>query len=223
MGLVAVLVIAGQLSRQAIPSTGEKLSPAPPGVVIDAGHGGYDGGAERGGVIEKDVNLAISQQLRELLLAAGCRVAMTRYGDYSLVEEQEISNPKKREDMARRLAVIEKHAPDIIIVIHCNAMTSSLWSGGQTFYQEGFDQGKLIAEDIQHYLCQFTDTTRQAKPINAYLLRESSIPGSLVEAGFISNPGERALLTQPGHQRRVAAAVWLGIERYLGYPRDEGN
>lgn len=221
-GLLVVLIIAGHYSSQAITSTREAVTYSPPGVVIDAGHGGYDGGAEWGGVMEKHVNLDISRQLREILLASGYRVAMTRYGDYSLIEEP-VSNPKKREDMARRLAVIEKFAPDLVILIHCNAISSSLWSGAQTFYQEDFDQGKLLAEDIQHYLVKFTDTHREAKPLNLYLLRESSITGSLVEAGFISNSREREQLTQTAYQRKIALATWLGIGRYRYLPRSDNQ
>jgi len=195
MGLVVVIVLAMYLREPAQPAA--------------------DGGAQWGGAVEKDVNLAITLQLREILLATGYRVALTRYGDYSLIEEEEASNPKKREDMARRLAVIEKHQPDIVILIHCNAIRSTQWSGAQTFYQEGFDQGKLLAEDIQHYLREFTATTRQARPLDLYLLRESSIVGSLVEAGFLSNPAERDLLLQRGYQRILATATWLGISKYL--------
>lgn len=219
-GLFIVLAIAFHFSQQAVPLSAEAAVIRPPGVVIDAGHGGYDGGAEWGGVMEKDVNLEISLQLREVLLATGHKVAMTRYGDYSLVEQEPVSNPKKREDMARRLAVIEKNCPDYIILIHCNAISSSLWSGAQTFYQEDFDQGKLLAEDIQFYLGEITGTHRQAKPLNLYLLRESTIIGSLVETGFLSNPRERELLTQIPYQRKIALATWLGISRYRCYPRD---
>jgi len=219
IGLVIVVTIATYLSGQIIPLTGEVVIYKAPGVVIDAGHGGYDGGAQWGGVIEKDVNLAISMQLREILLATGYRVALTRYGDYSLIEHGEVSNPKKREDMARRLAVVEKNNPDIIILIHCNAISSSRWSGAQTFYQQDFDQGKLLADDIQHYLQEFTGTNRQSSALDLYLLRESNVIGSLVEAGFISNPTERELLQQTSYQRRIAAATWLGIGRYIHFPQ----
>lgn len=221
VGLFIVLAIAFHFSRQAVPLSAEAVVLHPPSVVIDAGHGGYDGGAEWGGIMEKDVNLDISLQLREILLVTGHKVAMTRYGDYSLIEQEPVSNPKKREDMARRLAVIEKNSPDYIILIHCNAISSPLWSGAQTFYQEDFDQGKLLAEDIQFYLGEITGTHRQAKPLNLYLLRESTIIGSLVEAGFLSNSGERELLTQISYQRRIALATWLGISRYRYYPRNE--
>src|SRR5690554_4494539 len=218
VGLFLVVVAASHLSRRTPPVSGDVVTYAAPGVVIDAGHGGYDGGAQWGGVMEKDINLELTHQLREVLLAAGYRVALTRYGDYSLIEQYETSNPKKREDMARRLAVIEDNAPDLVILIHCNAINSSLWSGGQTFYQEGFDQGKLLAEDIQDYLGEFTDTQRQSSALDLYLLRESEIIGSLVEAGFLSNPQERNLLQQTVYQRRIASATWLGLDKYRMYP-----
>lgn len=214
-GLVLILAIAAYLGDKTVPSSGDGLVFNAPGVVIDAGHGGYDGGAQWGGVIEKDINLAITLQLREILLATGHRVALTRYGDYSLIEQDQVSNPKKREDMARRLAVIESHGPDAIIVIHCNAINSPIWSGAQTFYQEGYDRGKLLAEDIQRYLVEFTETNRKASSLDMYLLRESSMVGSLVEAGFVSNARERELLQQTGYQRRIATAIWLGLARYF--------
>jgi len=78
-GLIVVLFIASLLSGQVLPQTVEPAVYVAPGVVIDAGHGGYDGGAEWGGVIEKDINLAISMQLREILLAAGYRVGLKRF------------------------------------------------------------------------------------------------------------------------------------------------
>ncbi|MGI6365929.1 MAG: N-acetylmuramoyl-L-alanine amidase [Bacillota bacterium] len=214
-GLVLVLIFAAYLGGQTIPLSGDVQALDAPGVVIDAGHGGYDGGAQWGGVIEKDINLAITLQLREILLATGHRVALTRYGDYSLIEQDQVSNPKKREDMARRLAIIEKCQPDVVIVIHCNAINSPIWSGAQTFYQEGYDRGKLLAEDIQKYLVEFTETNRKASSLDMYLLRESSMVGSLVEAGFVSNARERALLQQEGYQRRIATAIWLGLSHYL--------
>ena len=216
-GLIITLAIAAFLAGQTEPALGSPISAAP-GVVVDPGHGGYDGGAEWGGVEEKDLNLAISKQLREILLATGYRVALTRHGDYSLIEGDEVSGPKKREDMARRLAIIDQQQPDVVILVHCNAITSSRWSGAQSFYQQDFDQGQLLAQDIQYYLGQFTDTQREAKPSDLYLLRESEIIGSLVEAGFISNPQERQLLQQVEYQRKIGVAVWLGVARYTHYP-----
>ncbi|HBS93164.1 MAG TPA: N-acetylmuramoyl-L-alanine amidase CwlD [Firmicutes bacterium] len=219
LGLVLVLAIAATFGKQTMPLTGSTMAVLAPGVVIDAGHGGYDGGAEWGDVIEKNINLSISLHLREILLAAGYRVALTRYGDYSLIE-QETSNPKKREDMARRLAVIEQNAPDFFIVIHCNAMASTRWSGAQTFCQHESEQGQELAKDVQHYLREITATTRFASSLDHYLLRESNITGCLVEAGFLSNSVERELLQQDSHQRRIAAATWLGLEKYS---RDKGE
>lgn len=213
-GLVLVIIIAAKLGDEVVDLSGNVVVFTAPGVVIDAGHGGYDGGAQWGGVNEKDVNLAIALQLREIFLATGHRVGMTRYGDYSLVEQEQVANPKKREDMARRLSIIEKNYPDVVIVVHCNAINSSKWFGAQTFYQEGYDRGKLLAEDIQKYLCEFTDTSRKASSLDMYLLRESSMAGALVEAGFVSNPTERELLQKTEYQRVIAIAIWLGADRY---------
>lgn len=222
LGLMLVLAIVANISKRTMPLTGETAAVLAPGVVIDAGHGGYDGGAVCGDVIEKNINLDIALHLRELLLAAGYRVAMTRYGDYSLIEE---AQTKKREDMVRRLAIIKQNAPDLFISIHCNAMASTRWSGGQAFCQHDSEQGLELAKDIQHYLCEFTATTRFAGSLNHYLLRESNITGCLVEAGFLSNSAERELLQQTSYQRRIAAATLLGMGKYRHdqYENSQGN
>jgi N-acetylmuramoyl-L-alanine amidase len=222
LGLALVIAFAAALGKQSVPLTGGTATVMVPGVVIDAGHGGYDGGAEWEGVIEKDINLAISLQLREILLAAGYRVGMTRYGDYSLVEQ---TQTKKRQDMARRLAIIEQNAPDIIILIHCNAMASTRWWGAQAFCQHESEQGLELARNVQHYLREFTATTRLASSLNHYLLREGKITGCLVEAGFLSNSADRELLKQDSYQRRIAAATWLGMERFRQSKQEntEGN
>lgn len=211
LGLVVVLAIALRISPREAPSAGMLRTLVVPGIVIDPGHGGYDGGAVWEGVVEKDINLDISLHLREVLLASGYRVALTRYGDYSLVE---LAQAKKREDMVRRLAIIEQFSPDYFICIHCNAMSSTRWRGGQTFFQHESEQGLELAQDVQHYLREFTDTTRLANSLDHFLLRESHSIGCLVEAGFLSNTADRELLQQRGYQRRVAVATWLGIEKY---------
>lgn len=210
IGLVAVFMIAALLNKP-LPMVSTDFTVSVPGIVIDPGHGGYDGGAVWGGVIEKNVNLDISLHLRELLLATGYRVAMTRYGDYSLVE---LAQTKKREDMLRRLAIIEQFTPDLFICIHCNAINSTRWSGGQVFCQHEAEQGLELAKDVQFYLCQFTGTTREASSLDHFLLRESSRLGCLVETGFLSNREERELLQQEKYQRRLATAIWLGLSKY---------
>ncbi|MTI94191.1 MAG: N-acetylmuramoyl-L-alanine amidase CwlD [Firmicutes bacterium] len=219
-GLAVVLVLATILAQPTVPITTENSS-LPPLVVIDPGHGGYDGGAERDGVLEKDINLEVALALREVLLATGYRVLMTRYGDYSLIGEDDPGDmTRKRADYQRRLAVVEQSQPDVIIMIHCNAIGSSVWYGAQTFFQEGYGGGKLLAEDIQFFLTRFTDTSRQVASGDYYLLRESTRIGSLVEVGFISNPRERTLLQQPEYQRRLALAIMLGISKYIHYPTE---
>lgn len=221
LGFVLVMAVAAYGNRQSLPVSGP-LKAIAPGVVIDPGHGGYDGGAVWGDVIEKDINLEISLHLREVLLAAGYRVALTRYGDYSLVE---LAQTRKREDMIRRLAVIQQYEPDFFLCVHCNAMSSTRWSGGQAFCQHESELGLELAKDIQHYLREFTSTTRFASSVDHFLLRESSFTGCLVEAGFLSNSAERELLKKADHQRRIAVATWLGLEKYTRdrHPYPIGN
>jgi len=181
---------------------------------IDPGHGGYDPGAKRGELLEKDVVLEISLYLREYLQQGGARVVMTRDKDIDLLET--LAGPKKRLDLKNRLKIIEEAGVDLLISIHTNDIVSSRWRGAQVFYQEGKEDGKLLACAIQDELGRvLKNTARQAKGANYYMLRESSMTAVLVEAGFLSNPEEARLLAAPDYQKKVAWAIYLGIIKYL--------
>ncbi|RJX23270.1 MAG: N-acetylmuramoyl-L-alanine amidase CwlD [Dethiobacter sp.] len=181
---------------------------------IDPGHGGYDPGAKRGGVQEKDVVLEISLFLREYLQQGGAWVVMTRDRDTDLLEI--MAGPKKRLDMQNRLQIVEEAGVELLVSIHTNSINSSRWRGAQVFYQEGHEEGKLLAAAIQDELRRvLKNTDRLAKGGNFFMLRESSMTGALVEVGFLSNPDEARLLTAPEYQKKIAWAIYLGIIKYL--------
>lgn len=183
-------------------------------VGIDPGHGGYDPGVIRGEIQEKDIVLQIGLFLREYLQQGGAWVVMTRDKDMDFLET--LAGPKKRLDMKNRLKIIEEAGVEVLISIHANGMNDPRWRGAQVFYQAEKEEGKLLAEAIQDELRRVVkNTDRQVKSGDFFMLRESSINGALVEVGFLSNPEEARLLTQPEYQKKIAWAIYLGVIKYL--------
>ncbi len=183
-------------------------------IAIDPGHGGYDPGAFNYGAIEKDVNLAVSIMLRDYLQQGGATVIMTREKDMDLLEASK--GPKKRQDMKNRLGIIEKSQADLFVSIHSNAIASSVWSGAQTFYQEGDEEGMRLAGLIQEELISvLQNTNRSISTAEYYLLENLYIPGVVVEVGFLSNPEEAVLLQDPEYQKKISWAIYGGIIKYF--------
>ncbi|HAA34591.1 MAG TPA: N-acetylmuramoyl-L-alanine amidase CwlD [Firmicutes bacterium] len=181
---------------------------------VDPGHGGYDPGVIKGDIKEKDIVLAIGLFLRNYLQQGGAWVVMTRDRDMDFLEA--VAGPKKRLDMQNRLRIIEEAGVELLISIHTNGMNSSLWRGAQVFYQQGSEEGKLLAGAIQDELRRVAkNTDRQIKGGDFFMLREASMNGALVEVGFLSNPEEAALLATPEYQKKIAWAIYLGIISYL--------
>ncbi len=186
-------------------------------IIIDPGHGGIDGGAvSQEGVLEKDITLAISEQLRDYLQEAGALVLMTREEDRDLADAdtQKIRN-RKIQDLKRRVEIINESDADLFISIHLNAIPSPKWSGAQVFYNRAIPENEEMAKFVQDEIRRnLENTTRQAKPIhNVYVIKEATIPGVLVEAGFLSNPFESEQLNKEEYQQKIAASIYQGLLR----------
>ena len=188
-------------------------------IVLDAGHGGPDGGAvSRTGAIEKDLNLAIVLYLRDYLQQAGALVTLTREGDYDLAKpDTKGYSKRKTEDLLKRADKIGEQKADLTLSIHMNSIPSPKWSGAQTFYYSDNTEGKRLADDIQMEIRTSLENTDRIAKTNdtVYLLKTSKMPTALVEVGFLSHPGESRLLADEAYQKKVAAAVYRGILRYM--------
>lgn len=188
-------------------------------VAVDPGHGGVDPGAlGREGVHEKDIVLNIGLKLRSLLQSAGAIVVMTRDTDTDLSDEA-LGNQysrRKRQDLERRVELIDASGAELLVSIHVNSIASERWSGGQAFYQEGSEAAKSLAGHIQAAMKEvLKNTSRQETTGDYYIMRETKTVTSLVEVGFISNNNERQLLMQADYQDKVAWAIYVGILRYF--------
>lgn len=186
-------------------------------VVIDPGHGGNDpGGIGVSGVLEKDVNLSVALFLKENLEQQGIEVVMTRETDQGLYSET--AKNKKKEDLARRIQIIEESRPDFVLCIHQNIFTDAKYSGAQVFYYEKSEEGAKLASAIQDQLIAGVDPSNNRVPksnMNYYMLKQSPVPIVIVECGFLSNIEEEAKLGTLEYQRDLAWNIYLGTMHYL--------
>ncbi len=212
--LLILLPIAIFLGRPATEPYVPAYALASKVVVVDPGHGGRDPGASRGEYVEKDITLAISQQLAQQLSQAGAMVVLLRTEDCDLVGDGFSGSlaARKREDLRLRVEKAHEIKADLYISIHVNADPSPRWSGAQVFYKAGSKAGKLVAVCIQEELtAQLGNTKRKAATGNYYILENTLMPAVIVEVGFISNPREAGQLTNPDYQARLSWAILSGI------------
>lgn len=186
-------------------------------VIVDAGHGDPDGGAvSKGGTIESELNLAVATKLEEELTERGYRVIMTRTGSEGIFEDSDASlRAKKKDDMYRRLDIMNEQKADLFVSIHMNQFSSAKYRGAEVLYSSNFAESALLAELIQTELRAInpSEQTRSAKEAekSIFLLKHAPLPAVLVECGFLSNPDEEKLLCDRDYQARLAAAICQGV------------
>lgn len=186
-------------------------------IALDAGHGGFDPG--KVGInqaLEKDINLAITLELRDLLEKKGYQIVMTRETDTGLYAEGD-SN-KKRADMNKRVSVINESGASIAISIHQNSFSQESSHGVQVFYHQQSEEGKNLALIMQKTIKEILDdgNHREAKSNDSYyMLRQTQCPLVIVECGFLSNWKEAGLLVTEEYQKKMAEAIFAGLEAYL--------
>lgn len=187
-------------------------------IILDPGHGGPDGGAVGGDVLEKEVALNVAVKLRDYLQQQGALVLLTREDDSDLAaKDTKGYSRRKVEDLKKRVQLINESEADLFISIHLNAIPSPRWRGAQTFYYGSLIENERLAKFIQAELRRnLENTDRSAKIINTvYLLKYAKKPGALVEIGFLSNPEERELLASDHYQTQLAASIYKGVLRYF--------
>ncbi len=185
-------------------------------LVIDAGHGGIDPGANRPGVLEKNINLAIALQVRDVLKDREAKVILTRDTDTDLSNECDNDKVRGRyhRDLNARLEAIQESDADLFVSIHANASSKSGRRGIECYYNDRSEAGKLLALTIQEQLSSLAPISQAAEPGDFFVLHRNKVPAVLIEVGFITNPEERVLLQSPEYQRKLAAAIARGVEKY---------
>ncbi len=184
-------------------------------VIIDPGHGGEDSGAVANGVYEKDINLAIALDLRDMLIASGYDVIMTRDTDISIYDPSaSTTREKKLSDMKNRLEMINSSKDNILLSIHQNKFEQSKYSGAQIFYSVNDPSSERLAQSIRASVTGLLqpDNKRELKPEKSvYILKNAEVPAVIVECGFISNEQEAQKLSDKEYQKNMAFAIMCGF------------
>jgi N-acetylmuramoyl-L-alanine amidase len=190
-------------------------------VVLDAGHGGMDGGCVSvDGTAEAGINLAITQNARDLLNIMGFETVLTRNDGNAIYDEgvEGLSNQKKS-DMENRLKIFSGYENAISLSIHQNQFTDSLYSGAQMFYSRKNSAGERLALAMQNQFVSLLqpENTRETKPVDdeLYLLDNTENAAIMIECGFLSNPQEAQKLESDEYQKQVAFTVMTGIFEYM--------
>ncbi len=186
-------------------------------IIIDPGHGGIDGGAVGvSGTVEKEVNLAISLALRDLLVFMGYNVIMTRDTDISIHDPDATTvRQMKTSDLHNRLKIAVEHESAAYISIHQNNFYDHGQSGMCFYYSPNNGKSKVLAENLRSSLLEYLqpDNRRQLKEAgdNLFIMYNAPGPAVLVECGFLSNPEEEKLLCESEYQIKICLIVAAGI------------
>ena len=189
-------------------------------IILDAGHGGIDGGcSSAAGDVEKNINLAILLDLREMLRASGYEVIVTRDTDISIHDKgvEGIAN-QKSSDMDNRLEIFNSVEGAICLSIHQNQFTDPKYSGAQMFYSETNDESAVLAQEIQDQFVAFLqpENKREIKLCGKelFLCYFCENPTVMAECGFLSNPEEAALLVTEEYQKKVAFTLYAALVQH---------
>ncbi len=218
--LLSVTVLSLSLRHTAVPAFSYTEMTKDEIIVLDAGHGGADGGAvSADGTPEDDINLAIVLRLRDLFALMGCQTVLTRTGEASLADPDSATlRQEKVSDTKNRVTLINSVANGCLISIHQNTLPGHpTVHGAQVFYGKVTDSDARAAA-VQQALNRAinTDNEKNAKPIGSdiYIMAHVNCPAILVECGFLSNSAETKLLLSPEYQTKLAAAICCGYLQY---------
>jgi N-acetylmuramoyl-L-alanine amidase len=189
-------------------------------VVIDAGHGGMDGGVigRRTGIKESDINLSITYLLKSAFEDAGFVVVLTRRTELGLSIDGRLWN--KNDDMRKRREIIQNSSADLVLSIHQNFLpSSSTVRGGQVFYKKGAKESEKLAlcvqDGINSVYTKHGVKKRSAKVGKYYMLECTNAPSLIVECGFLSSYEDEDLLRTDTHKKQLAGAILYGVLAYF--------
>jgi len=188
-------------------------------VVLDAGHGGIDGGVlgVKTGIKESDLNLSITFCLKDVLEDMGFEVVLTRKTAAGLYGTP--TKGFKKRDMQKRKEIIEETKPDFVISLHQNFFPAKSSRGGQVFYNKQDERSDALAKTIQAQLnalyAEEGVKARKASFGEYFILSCTTYPAVIVECGFLSNPLEDELLSSYDWQEKLSHAISAGVVEYL--------
>lgn len=187
-------------------------------IVIDAGHGGVDGGATScTGVLESAINLEIALRLNDLMHFLGYETVMIRTTDVSVYTEGNTIAAKKVSDLKERVRIANSTEGAIVLSIHQNTFSSSRYSGAQVFWAEN-EQSRELATSLQSALVAALDPSSRRvskKATGVYLMEHIDCTGVLIECGFLSNPEDEAKLRSERYQQQLCCVIAATVSSYI--------
>ena len=219
--MAVVFVFIALAVDKSISVVSTSISEEKPVIIIDAGHGGEDGGTQStDGILEKDINLSISKKLDKILTRYGFETVMIRDEDEMIYDEGSSTiRSKKSSDLHNRLEIMKAHPNSVFISIHQNHFSQSRYSGAQVFYCKNQSGSDLLAECIQKSIVQSlqSENTRQIKECTSdvYIICNAVTTAVMVECGFLSNAEEAVELSDNTYQYEMALAISKGLVNYL--------
>lgn len=215
--IFVVFLILPLMGNHAV-SVFSESSVLPRYVIIDAGHGGVDGGAVScTGVFESQINLQIALKLEALMHLLGIRTVMIRDTDRSIYTEGTTIAAKKVSDIKERVRIVNTTPNALLISIHQNYFQDGRYSGAQVFYNSQSDS-KLLAENLQTAFREKISSAnkRQVKKASGvYLMEHINCTGVLVECGFLSNFKEEALLRDSSYQNALCCVIAATVSQFI--------
>ena len=221
--LLTVLLMVGAIALLSLVfHVGDDGSELPAGgfehriIVIDAGHGGIDGGAVApDGTPEKDINLEIAKVLSALMRVSGYKVIMTREADVMLGQELSSGSAKMR-DLKKRLEIASSYPEALTVSIHCNKFPQESCHGLQVYYSDS-EAAASAANAVQGAFSLIDPQNRRATKKadgSIYLLNRAVSPSILVECGFLSNQEELQKLKTEEYRKKLALVIMAGAESF---------
>ncbi|MBE6940704.1 MAG: hypothetical protein E7455_00230 [Ruminococcaceae bacterium] len=187
-------------------------------IIIDAGHGGIDGGATScTGVLESHINLEIALRLENVFHLLGYDTVMIRRTDESIYTQGNTIASQKVSDLKERVRIVNETPGAILVSIHQNTYSDSRYRGAQVFYAND-EQSKAMGQSLQSNLIQILkpDSRRKSKSAKGvYLMEHIQNPGILIECGFLTNPEEEALLRDSVYQTKLCGVIAATVSEFL--------
>ncbi len=218
LGCFTVIAVTADYSQGSVRASGGRITEKKT-IILDAGHGGMDSGAVGiNGELEKNINLEIVRDLRDMLTLSGFNVVLTRNADKSIhdsgvtgIRNQKIS------DMENRLEIVKSYKDALFFSIHQNKFTDPEYFGAQIFYNENNPDNMLLAQIMQDNFKVIQPQNNREIKLSGdelYLFKDTKIPAVLIECGFLSNEQDAQNLSNEEYQHKVAFMIYNGIIRY---------
>lgn len=205
--IISAFIITGVVYANSSPQLGYTI-------VIDAGHGGMDGGTVASdGTKESDINLEYAKAMKKQLESCGFKVVLTRNSTNGLYSK--FGTNYKDEDMQKRKEIIMETQPDLVLSMHTNFFTDTSQKGAQVFYQADDENSKALAETVQDQLKSRLGTTRESLSGDFYICKCNPYLSIICECGFLSNSEDLQKITSEEYKNNYCYAIACGIISHL--------